>query len=60
MGRGGVTVGLVPKKAKIGSEVDFRDFAKIGPPGPGPETHLRISTELSFDHIFFFIIIRSS
>jgi len=38
MGRGGVANGLVPKKAKIGSEVDFGDFAQIGPPAPGSKT----------------------
>ena len=29
---------LGSKKAKIGEEVDFRDFAKMGPPGPEPKS----------------------
>ena len=37
MGRGGVWHGMVPKNAKIGSEVDFSDLVKKCPIGQGAQ-----------------------
>ena len=45
MGRGGAISGMVPKNAKISTQVDFGQIAKMGPAGPESKSHLRISTD---------------